>query len=340
MSTPSCTVVVATCNRAAGLRRLLAALRRQNLNPSAFEVIVVDDGSTDETWDVLAAERPPFSLRSFWQHNQGPAAARNAAIAAAKGDIIITLDDDVEPAPDLLRRHLEAHASEGAIATIGPMVYPDREPLSPWVQWEYAGLQRQYESMRQGRWEPSYRQFYTANSAVPRWAYEKAGFFDPLFRRAEDVELAMRLADLGIKFRFLPDAVVYHRPNRSMEAWQRMAWQYGFYDIVLWRSKGRDFMISLMAYELQKKRSPLLRKAARLLVGRRVALMAFVVATSQTGNLVAKAGARTLAMSAYSAVFGLQYLQGAAEAFGDTRSFVAQLEGLSRGSGALRVRAR
>jgi GT2 family glycosyltransferase len=210
------------------------------------------------------------------------------------------------------------------------MVYLDKEPLAPWVQWEYAGLQRQYDSMARGSWSPSYRQFYTGNSSVPRWAYEKAGHFDPLFRRAEDVEVAMRLADLGLSFRFLPEAIVYHRPNRSMDAWQRMAWQYGFYDIVMWRSKGRDYMVGLMAHELLNKRSPLLRRAGRLLVGRQRALRAFVAAAAWGGRLAATMGTKPLATSAFSAAFGLLYLQGAGEALGHPRGFVGALEELSR----------
>src|SRR5688572_9472766 len=84
-----CSVVVATFNRSAGLKRLLQALARQDVGFDRFEVIVVDDGSTDDTWTVLTAFDAPYRLRALWQNNQGPGAARNAAIEAASGSIIV-----------------------------------------------------------------------------------------------------------------------------------------------------------------------------------------------------------------------------------------------------------
>ncbi len=331
MSLPACSIVVATYNRAAGLRRLLASLPRQDIGAGAFEVIVVDDGSTDGTWQMLTGLETPYRLRTLWQRNQGPGAARNAAIEAATGEIIVTLDDDVEPAPDLLRVHLEAHAAAaGPIAAIGAFALPAGAKLAPWGEWEFSGLQRQYEAMLRGDWAPTPRQFYTANASVPRAAYLAAGLFDPLFRRAEDVELAYRLRDHGVGFRFLPDAVIYHRPARSFASWQRMAWQYGFYDVLMWRQKNRRHVLRVIGHEFHHQRHPLLQQSARALVGRRRTLRTATWLAGRGANLMAAAGARRPAMPLYSAVFNLLYWEGVADSLGGRAAFLAGLEAWRR----------
>src|SRR5215212_4697361 len=119
MNLPTCTVVVATFNRADGLKRLLQALTEQDLGTENFEVVVVDDGSTDGTSRLLNSVRTPFALHCLTQTNQGPAAARNAAIRVARSELIVTLDDDVEPHTDLLRLHVEAHLDGQPTAAIG-----------------------------------------------------------------------------------------------------------------------------------------------------------------------------------------------------------------------------
>jgi glycosyltransferase involved in cell wall biosynthesis len=311
---------VATFNRSEGLRRLLEALKLQTIGPERFEVIVVDDGSTDDTRAVLTAFDAPYRLKWLWQRNQGPGAARNAAIEAASGDIIVTQDDDVEPAPDLLMRHLEAHARESGIAVIGRFAPPARgEALQPWTEWEFAGLERQYEAMIKGEWPPTPRQFYTANSSVPRWAYLEAGMFDQLFRRAEDVELAYRLRDLGLQFRFLPSALIYHRPRRTLAGWRRIASQYGFYDVIMARQKGRAHILPLIRHEFHRERPRVVQLLARLLVGRRAALSAWLRVAEGAAFILACMSIKRISQPLYSAIFNLTYWQGVSDALGGGR---------------------
>lgn len=324
--TTDCSVVVATFNRSMGLRRLLEALKNQTIGPNRFEVIVVDDGSTDSTSRLLSTFTSPYRLRWFRQRNQGPAAARNAAIEAAIGDIIVTLDDDVIPAPDLLELHLAAHTGDQALAVIGRFAPPeDIGRLQPWVAWEFAGLERQYQAMTSGRWAPTPRQFYTANSSVPRWAYLKAGMFDPLFRRAEDVELAYRLQDIGLQFRFLPEAVIQHSPDRTFEGWQRIASQYGFYDVIMWRHKGRSHLIPLMGHEFRTQRPRILQMAARVLVGRKLLIKVSVSLAGRAANTFTAMGLKNLSMPLYSAIFNLLYWQGMTQALGKREHFLAAI---------------
>ena len=84
------TVVVPTYNRLENLRRTLAGLARQDIDPKLFEVVVVSDGSTDgtDTWLQGAACDYPFSLRPVRQDNAGPATARNRGIEEARGEVV------------------------------------------------------------------------------------------------------------------------------------------------------------------------------------------------------------------------------------------------------------
>ncbi len=100
---PAISVVVATYNRRAVLARTLPTLFAQDLPPGQYEVIVVVDGSTDGTAEWLRGLRPRQAFRVLEQPNLGPAAARNAGLAAARGGLILFLDDDILCGPTLLR---------------------------------------------------------------------------------------------------------------------------------------------------------------------------------------------------------------------------------------------
>jgi glycosyltransferase involved in cell wall biosynthesis len=322
---PSVTVIVATYNRAPRLLHLLDSLSRQDVSASDFEVIVVDDGSTDETPRLLAASTWPYKLNVIRQANGGPGAARNAAIRAARTELIISLDDDVTPAPDLVRKHMEAHAAGQPLAAIGVMLPPPEKRLSPWLEWEARALQKQYDAMLAGLWQTSPRQFYTANASLRRSDALRAGLFDETFRRNEDVEFAFRLEDIGVRFEFLPDSVVYHDPARPYAAWLRMARQYGRYDVILWRDKGRSHLIALTG-ELAAERHKALKLAAHLLIGRDRLLAAFT-AFAGLGGRVASLLRMPAYHLAYGAIFNLQYWQGLYEELGDSDEFWAVFEG-------------
>jgi GT2 family glycosyltransferase len=171
--------------------------------------------------------------------------------------------------------------------------------------------------MIRGDWVATPRQFYTANSSVPRWAYLEAGLFDPLFRRAEDVELAYRLRDAGLQFHFRPDAVIHHRPKRGLKSWKSIGWQYGFYDVLMWRFKNRGHILSLIAHEFRYKRPRSLQLMARVLVGRRAALSASVTAAGLVASCLSFIRAEAASHSLYSVMFNLLYWQGVADGLGN-----------------------
>src|SRR4051794_19573445 len=106
---PHVSVVIPTHNRIERLKRVLVALECQNYALGDFEVIVVSDGSSDGTDEYLRTLTTPLQLHAVAQPNQGVAVARNNGMRKATGDIILFVDDDVVPAPQLITEHVGIH---------------------------------------------------------------------------------------------------------------------------------------------------------------------------------------------------------------------------------------
>jgi len=216
-------------------------LGHQTVPGESFEVVVICDGDVDgsaSTCRALASTLP-YHLHVLEQTNKGPAAARNRGVAEAHAPLIIFVDDDVVPGEHLIAAHLEAQAGQDMRVTIGPLLPPENFRLSPWAAWEERTLCRQYDAMIAGRWAPTYRQFYTGNASVLKARIVDAGGFNPAFRRAEDVELALRLRDHGLHFVFLPEARGWHYVQRPYASWSRMSMAYGIADVTIARA-GRE----------------------------------------------------------------------------------------------------
>lgn len=123
-SAPRLSVVIATYNRLPLITRLLWQLAGQTLPPEQFEVVVVDDGSKEPTREPLQALALPYTLRVEVQQNAGAAAARHRGVMAARGDVVLVTDDDMQVAPDFLERHL-AHHPEGSRTVVLGRIRPD-----------------------------------------------------------------------------------------------------------------------------------------------------------------------------------------------------------------------
>lgn len=229
--TPVLSVIMPTFNRRERLATALAALAAQDVDV-AYEIIVVSDGSTDGTDAALAALELGVPLVAERQENAGPSAARNRGVDLARGEILVFVDDDIVADPGLLSAHLAAQrAVEGGVVVTGPMLTPSDHEMSSWVRWEQDRLERQYGDLTAGTYEATGRLFYTGNASVPRRFVVDAGGFDTRFRRAEDLELGLRMMDGGAAFAFEPAARGYHYAERSFAAWQQIASDYGANEI-------------------------------------------------------------------------------------------------------------
>jgi len=197
-SIPDVSVVVPTYNQSALLAECLRSLADQTLSSERYEIVVVDDGSTDATPEVI--RQAGARVRGVrLAVNRGRSAARNAGEEQARADLIVFIDSDVVVRPDFLSWHLRTHQRNGAgILSRGPVVLvPDVESA--------AGARVPHLAA-----SPAYLD--TANAGMERGAFRRAGRFDEGFPGYgwEDVELGMRLKRLGIRRVFCPQAAVFH----------------------------------------------------------------------------------------------------------------------------------
>jgi len=296
------------------------ALERQTTPVSEFELVVVDDGSSDGTTEWLRERTPPFALCALRQDNAGPARARNAGVAAARGEVILFIDDDVEPIPELVAEHLRMHAAEPNIVVIGPLAslpYYDQ----PWVAWEQAKVEAQYRAMERGEWAPSFRQFWTGNASVARQHIIDAGGFDPSFLRAEDVELGVRLMERGLCFRFNPAARGLHFAERTLSAWERVHVSYGRAEVEIFEKLGEAELLRNLTGNWHR-----LNPATRWLVrsclghpGRHSAACALLRSHLQ---LAKQLKVRMLSEQVCSVFANLLYWEASVEALGPSRAAV------------------
>jgi len=214
---PQISLIMPCFNRAHGLRAVLDAYNRQ-LGEIPFELIAVDDGSTDGTYELLcsyAAER--FALWAVRQEeNRGPAAARNRGLELARGGLIVFVGDDIHPDPDFIERIAEAHHRhpEPEMAILGHIRWADKLPCNTLMEHiDGRGAQQfSYFYLQDGQ-EYDYRHFYTANISIKREMLDRVPhWFDTSFPYAafEDAELAYRLSRHGLRIRYCTRIRVQH----------------------------------------------------------------------------------------------------------------------------------
>ena len=208
-------VVLATYDRRPILERTLDGLDLQSTRD--FQVLVVDDGSSDGTWEWLEARAAGSSrrrLRVFRQENRGQGAARNRALRHVDDGLVLFIGDDVIPRPGFVAEHLEAHQGAGPAlrAVVGFTDWRRAEmkvtPLLEMVNRE--GHQFGYGHMTPGEVVP-FTCFYTSNLSLPREILGDEPF-DAAFEHYgwEDVELGYRLSRRGLEIVYHPAAAAEH----------------------------------------------------------------------------------------------------------------------------------
>jgi len=289
-------VVLATYNRSETLRKTLDCLAAQTISPDSFEVIVIDDGSPDDTGSVVEALIPtmPYQLSYLRHDNSGPGYTQNRGIRAAKGDILLIMADDVWLDPGALRAHLDWHRKhpEPEVAILGRVIQSPLVNDSAFIRkWE----PNRMDGLEDGMELPS-SMFWANNITCKRdflleheMFSEEVGDHGP--HHHHDSELGYRLAKHGLRIFFSYDAWGYHyHPytlEQAIERWYQRGLNHHHYmeivpdpevpvlaHLLNWETLGDHLKVLRGLNTLQgpdKKLSHhLLRKLARLVAFNRV----------------------------------------------------------------------
>ncbi|MGH7589228.1 MAG: glycosyltransferase [Gemmatimonadota bacterium] len=216
-SWPSVSVVVCVHDGAETLNDCLTGLSR--LEYPDYEVIVVDDGSSDRSPEIASRHR----VRLIQTRNRGLSAARNTGLESATGEIVAYLDADARPDPHWLHYLAEALRDGEFVGVGGPnLACPEDGDVADCVANAPGGPIHVLLSDREAEHIPG------CNMAFRKWALEEIGGFDPRFRAAgDDVDVCWRLQERGWKLGFSPAAVVWHHQRDSVAAYARQQFGYG-----------------------------------------------------------------------------------------------------------------
>jgi glycosyltransferase involved in cell wall biosynthesis len=229
-----CSVIVPVYNGGATIERCLHALAQQTWPPERFEIIIVDDGSQDDTANRVRhwiGTHPTQQIQLVQQPNAGPAAARNQGASVARGGILLFTDADCAPLPTWIAAMMAAFA-DPQVAGVKGAYLTEQTGLTPrFVQAEY---EDRYDRMR----TQSQIDFIDTYSAGYRRAiFRKQGGFDAIFRTAsvEDQEFSFRLTRLGHRLVFAPEAQVVHLHDRTAGEYARRKFLIGYWKTLVTR---------------------------------------------------------------------------------------------------------
>lgn len=216
-------VVIPTHQRREALWRALAALAAQTVAPESFEVIVSVDGSTDGSAEMVESFDAPYELRVTAGPSRGRAAACNSAIELARGEVLIVLDDDMQPAPAFVERHLTHHPPGSRLCVMGAVPI-ELDASSPHA----ARYTREKFNDHLARLaEPGHdfvpRDFYSGNASLRTEEMRAVGGFSESFTvyGNEDIDLSLRLQSAGVELRYDGEALARQEYDKDLAALAR-----------------------------------------------------------------------------------------------------------------------
>lgn len=218
LALPMCSVVICSYNGASTVEACLRSMEKQRY--PRYEVIFVDDGSTDETPRILG--KFPW-VRVIRQENMGLSYARNVGLAAAKGEVVAYTDSDCEADEDWLYYLAVSLVRSGHAGIGGPNLIPDEGSwIADCVGLSPGGPTHVMLDDRTAEHVPG------CNMAFWRWAANQINGFDPQFRKAgDDVDFIWRLQHQGYSIGFAPSAQVWHYRRNTVKAYLKQQRGYG-----------------------------------------------------------------------------------------------------------------
>ncbi len=239
-------VVIATFNRCDVLGITLEKLAGQTLGPENFEVIVVDDGSTDKTEEAAESwiRSMPYELRYLRHSNRGPGYTQNRGIREARSNIIVLIADDIQPCGEFLEQHVKTHTANPGdnIAVLGKAVQSPELPQSiihkywdPFMYYRFDG-KRELDGVF----------FFACNISVKKNFLLQNGMYKERKGAAhEDVELGYRLGRKGLRIFYNERAIAFHYHIETLSKACRRAYERGRNFDMLSENIPKPFIFSL-----------------------------------------------------------------------------------------------
>ena len=231
-------VIVPSFNRKLEIQELLNSLAHQQLPRDQFEIVIVDDGSTDDTevWVAEFIKSTDMPVRFIRQDHQGPGAARNLGMQEAQGDIFVFIDSDCTAPPNWLTVIKKAFENDPELRAFGGRddALPDFPPLLLAINYSMTSFLTT-GGMRGGK-KKRLATFYprSFNMGLHRTLYEKIGGFGNL-RHGQDIEFSNRIIKSGEKVAYLRDSVVFHKRRTSLRKFFRQVFNWGVARINLYK---------------------------------------------------------------------------------------------------------
>ncbi|HPQ39173.1 MAG TPA: exopolysaccharide biosynthesis polyprenyl glycosylphosphotransferase [bacterium] len=221
------TVVIPAYNAEATLEKCLAALSDQTLDREYYEIIVVNDGSTDDTAKIARN----YDVRVLDQSNQGPAMARNTGAADARGEIIVFTDADCVADRQFLEEMIRPFSDPSIVGVKG--VYRTQQTRL-WARFAQIEFMERYAKLERSE-SIDFVDSYAA--AFRKRVFNQVGGFDPHFPVAnnEDVDLSYKIAGMGYPMVFNPRAIVYHTHPDSMTRYLKLKFSRAYWRMLVYR---------------------------------------------------------------------------------------------------------
>ncbi len=274
IKTKSLSIIIPTFNGASRVGKCLAALVPQTEGRDA-EILVVNDGSTDNTADVVAGYSDS-KVRLISQANAGPAAARNRGALEARGSILLFTDDDCVPMPDWLDAMAKPFEDPEVVGVRGVYRTSQKRLAARFVQIEYEDRYRLMRGLRCIDFIDTYSAGFRRDRFLEMTGYDTSF---PV-ACAEDIELSYRMSARGWKMKFAPAAIVYHSHPDTFSRYLQKKYKYAFWRVLAVRKNPRKAVKDSHTPQLMKLQllfAPVLLLAVAFDLGTRPAMPASVL---------------------------------------------------------------
>ncbi len=232
-------VIIPTYNRSNMLEKALLSLDKLDYPKDKYEAIVVNDGSTDNTENVVkqTAKKVNYKVRYFYQQNKRLSAARNLAISNSKSDVIVSIDDDMLFPSQWLKTLIKPLENPKIGAVGGPSIAPSfatlfQRSVDHCMTTSFVGTGGMIGTTKQ-----SFVKYLPrgGNMAIRKSILDKIGLFDERFIPGEEIELDRRIEKAGYDLGLSKDAIVWHMPRTTLKGFLKQIFSRGVMKIQFWR---------------------------------------------------------------------------------------------------------